>query len=124
MKIELDYTGINTNRIESYSKGQIRVNGETYHSSLVIAPDSIQKDILPENFGDLTKSHIESIQPLSPEVLIIGTGQKLLFPDEDILSPLINNQTGYEIMDTGAACRSFNFLIGEGRVVVLAVFML
>ncbi len=124
MKIELDYTSNNTNRIESYSTGEIKVNGEFFNSNLVITPGSIYKDLLPGHISELTKSHIESIQDLDPEVLILGTGQNLVFPGEDVLSPLINSQTGYEIMDTGAACRSFNFLLGEGRIVVLALFML
>ena len=67
---------------------------------------------------------MEDILLLSPEVLILGTGQSLVFPDDHILCPLIDNQIGYEIMDTGAACRSFNYLLGEGREVVAALFMI
>ena len=124
MKIELDYTSNNTNRIESYSRGEIKVSGESFKSNLVITSGSIYTDLLPASFKELTKSHIESIQDLNPEVLILGTGENLLFPGEDILAPLIDKQTGYEIMDTGAACRSFYFLLGEGRIVVLALFMI
>ena len=124
MKIELDHPGSSNNRVESYSEGQVTVAGETFQSSIVLSPDTIRTDYLPNNFTELARSHVESILSLSPEVVILGTGSKLLFPDEDILSPFISSQIGYEIMDTGAACRSFNFLLGEGRVAVAALFMI
>ena len=61
---------------------------------------------------------------IMPEVLLIGTGQKLVFPDQKILLPLYHAGIGHEIMDTGAACRSYNFLVGEGRHVAAALFMI
>ena len=124
MKIELDHSGPGNNRIESYAEGRVTVAGEEYSSSIVITPTAIHPDWPPNHFSELERSHIEFIQSFSPEVLILGTGEQLLFPEQEIVSPLLENQTGYEVMDTGAACRSFNFLLGEGRVVVAALFMI
>jgi uncharacterized protein len=67
--------------------------------------------------------HIESLLALAPELVLIGTGQKQKFPGASILQPLIHAQIGYEIMDTGAACRTYNVLAGEGRKIVAGLIL-
>jgi len=67
---------------------------------------------------------MEQIMSLDPEIVILGTGRELHFPAESITRPLAENNIGLEIMDTGAACRSYNFLVGEGRRVVAALLMI
>lgn len=124
MKIELDNLGSNTQKIDGYSTGQVIVGGNTYTSSLLITPQSLDTEWPPEYFSALSIEHIERIRALSPELLLLGTGRDLHFPEEKLMRPLIEQNIGYEIMDTGAACRSFNYLIGEGRNVVAALFMI
>ena len=56
--------------------------------------------------------------------MLLGTGSRLHFPPAAVLMPLIAAQIGYEVMDTGAACRTFNVLAGEGRRVVAALLLI
>ncbi len=66
----------------------------------------------------LLSEHLETLIELQPEIVLLGTGQKLQFPESKILAKLHNQQLGVEIMDTAAACRTYNILMMEGRFVV------
>jgi len=55
---------------------------------------------------------------------LLGTGLQLSFPPQDCLSVLQQKNIGYEVMDTAAACRTFNVLAAEGRDVILAMLMI
>ena len=57
-------------------------------------------------------------------MVLLGTGGRLRFPPSAVLAPLIAAQIGYEVMDTGAACRTFNLLAGEGRRVLAALLLI
>ncbi len=124
MKIELDSPGKAGNRIDAYTVGQITIANQVYQSSLLVSPDSIVPEWAPQSFAELTTPHIEQIITLAPEIVILGTGKTLTFPDEKLMRPIAERYIGFEIMDTGAACRSYNFLVSEGRQVVAALIMI
>ena len=60
---------------------------------------------------------------LKPELIIIGTGKRQRFPKPEILKTLIAAKIGFEVMDSQAACRTYNILVGEGRQVLLALIV-
>jgi len=124
MKIDIvrDAGGINI--VNAYSEGTIVIDNVAYSSSLILSATHIIDDWHPQEFLELTASHLEQVISLAPEIFILGTGRGLIFPDDEILSPITSNRIGYEVMDTGAACRSYNFLVAEGRHVVAALFMI
>ena len=59
-----------------------------------------------------------------PEVVLLGTGARLRFPPAAVLAPLTRAGIGVEVMDTAAACRTYNILAGDGRRVVAALLMI
>jgi len=58
-----------------------------------------------------------------PEIILIGSGKTLNFPNKEWGEYLNKRNIGFEIMDTGAACRSYNLLIDEGRNIVACLFL-
>lgn len=74
--------------------------------------------------AELTPGDMLLIAETQPEVVLIGTGKTLQFPAADCIATLQQQNLGYEIMDTAAACRTFNVLVSEGRTVTLAVMMI
>ena len=60
---------------------------------------------------------------LAVEILILGTGEKLTFPEPAQLSPLMSQGVGVEVMGSRAACRTYNLLAGEGRKVAAAIML-
>jgi len=78
----------------------------------------------PQNTADLSPEHFLPFAELAPEIILFGTGKYLRFPNQDCLTVLQQQNIGYEIMDTAAACRTFNVLAAEGRDVLLAMLMI
>jgi len=124
MKIELDINSEGQNVIQAYSKGKFIISNNEYTTSLILTPEKIIEEWAPRCFSDLHSKHFQIILSLDPEIVIMGTGKRLQFPDLEILTPLSDKQIGTEIMDTGAACRSYNFLVGEGRKVIAALLLI
>jgi len=123
MHIQLE-TGGQANLIRTYTAGLITVNQDSYARSLIVLPGRIIADWPPQAFEELTVAHLEAFVSLSPEVLILGTGRRQRFPRTELLAPLAAAGIGWEVMDTGAACRTYNILMGEGRNVAAALLMI
>jgi uncharacterized protein len=60
---------------------------------------------------------------IDAEIVIIGTGEKHVFPKPEALRPLIESRIGFEIMHSRAACRTYNVLLAEGRKVGLLLLV-
>ncbi len=144
MQVNHDFD-ISLHRIKSYSKGEIEVvlpidrskvsamdeNGmpvgpqiAKLTSSAIIMPDKLIKEWPVTSIDALAKEHVEQLVTLKPEVVLIGTGEKLIWPNRALLAPLTSAHIGYEIMDTAAACRTYNILSHEGRDVAAALLMI
>ena len=92
--------------------------------SVVIRADGSVKAWAPQTNADFQPAHYVEFTQDTPEIILLGTGQQLRFPPQDCLAELQKNNIGYEVMDTAAACRTFNVLAAEGRDVVLAMLMI
>ena len=124
MKLDLDASAGAQNSIDSYDVGQVVIAGTVHTRSMVVTADTIIDDWPPERFEALQRAHFEHVAALEPEVVILGTGARLRFPDPNLIRPLAERRIGLEVMDTGAACRSYNILVGEGRRVAAAILMI
>lgn len=122
MKIHLD-TGDGRHLIRGYRRGQVVIGATTYERSLIILPDRLITDWPPAHFGDLTETIFDEIAALDPEIVLLGTGTRLRFPPPRWLVTLSHAGVGTECMDTGAACRTYNLLMNEGRHVAAALLL-
>jgi uncharacterized protein len=121
MKLQPDKPG--TQSITAYGPGWVSLSGERLDSSIVIGSRGERLDWNCKNVALLTLSHFESIAVFEPELLIFGSGNKLVFPDPRWLLPLASKRIGIETMDTQAACRTYNILAAEGRHVIAALLL-
>ena len=97
---------------------------ETLTSSILLTSVHLDRNWPPQSIEDLREEHIQALAELKPEVAIIGTGASLKWPERALLKPLIEAGIGYEIMDTAAACRTYNVLSYEGRTIAAALIMI
>jgi uncharacterized protein len=74
-------------------------------------------------FEDLSAAHFEQIAADKPDVVILGTGEKQRFVHPRLITSLSSQRIGVESMDSHAACRTYNILMGEGRKVTLALII-
>ena len=112
-----------TYQIKGFKPGFIQVNETTYTQSIIISPNKLITDWQPQTLSELDAKHLEEIIALSPAILLIGTGEHLSFPPVDLYGELLNKGIGVEIMDTSAACRTYNALTAEDRNVVAALII-
>ena len=122
MKIHLQNSD-GANIIRGYSRDRVIINQETYTRSLIVLPQRIIPDWSPRLFTELAPEHFVLITELEPEVVLLGTGHRLRFPRPSLIASLIEAQIGLEVMDTAAACRTYNILMGEGRNVAAALLI-
>jgi len=123
MKIHLE-SGQGQNFIRAYAPGRVTINEGVYTRSLIVTPQQIITDWPPLTPADLQAAHFDVIAALRPEVVILGTGARMLFPAPKIIRPLVEAGIGVEAMDTGAACRTYNILMSDGRRVAAALLMI
>jgi uncharacterized protein len=91
--------------------------------SFVISAESIVEDFPYTASDALDDAAVETILRLKPEVVLLGTGDRIVFPSQKILASFLKRGIGLETMDSAAAARTFNVLIEEGRKAV-GVFLL
>ncbi len=107
----------------NYGDGKLKVNQSDYDASLIIFPDQLHADWPVNSVDDLEVQHFEEIITRSPDIVLLGTGQQQQFPSVDLRRSLVQAQLNLEIMDTAAACRTYNLLVAEGRDVAAAVII-
>ncbi len=122
MKFHLDQTS-GKNAFTGYGDGYVAVNGVRHHESLVVGAERLVTEWPARSIQSLTADHFAAIVEMRPDIVLLGTGTSLSFPEPAMLAPLYKAGIGVEVMDTPAACRTFNILAGEGRNVVAALIL-
>lgn len=111
------------NFVRAYSFAEIVVGDRTLRSSVIIAPRTLITDWPPRSVVDLTEEHLAPLMALDCEVALLGTGRRQEFPPAAILAASARAGVGLEVMDTAAACRTYNVLLQEGRRVAAALML-
>ena len=106
-----------------YGAGYVMVNGQRFDRSVVVTPERVIEEWRAASFDQLDASHFEFLLQLNPEIVLLGTGATLRFPSPVLSRCLTAARIGLEVMDTSAACRTYNILMAEGRKVVAAVLI-
>ncbi len=111
-------TSLNT--FTGYGTGFVMVNDQRYATSLIVMPEKL----LPwevQDFASLKPADFSAIVAMQPEVVLLGTGEKLRFPHPALTRALSEARIGVEVMDIQAACRTYNILMAEERKVAAAL---
>jgi len=124
MKLTQDRPAGDVNYIRAYAPGRININDRLLKSSLVLSPATLLDNWPPQCLEDITLEHLEPALALEPEILVIGTGPILQFPEARIMAVIQQRGIGLEVLDTAAACRTYNVLVSENRNVVAALLMI
>lgn len=122
MKLQLeDRAG--TNLIRGYGPGQLRIGESVHATSLIVSATVVIAPWRPASALDLATADLEPLLGLAPEVVLLGTGARQQFPAAQVLRLLYEQRIGVEVMDTSAACRTYNVLVSEGRNVAAALIV-
>jgi uncharacterized protein len=114
---------IGGNLIRSYAPGEVRIGERVIRGSCLVTVDQIIEGWRPRTAADLTLEDLQPAIAMKPEVIVIGSGPRQEFPAPEVLGAVLSRGIGCEVMDTGAACRTYNILASEGRTVVAALLL-
>lgn len=110
------------NAFTGYGEGYVQVNGERRDASVIVLPERVL-EWPPASFAELQEAHFALLAGLGPEVVLLGTGSTLRFPHPRLTAPLARAGIGLEVMDVQAACRTYNILVAEERIVAAALVL-
>jgi uncharacterized protein len=117
MRFTQDLTS-SVNIIRGYGGGELRINEDTFHSAVIVGASAVRTESLIASVAHLNDVHVSHILALEPELVLLGTGARQIFPAQTFGVQFLKLGIGFEVMDTGAACRTFNVLVAEQRRVV------
>jgi uncharacterized protein len=122
MKLHLT-TAENNNLITAYGESYIEINKQRYAQNLIVMPQTILVDWHAGNVSTLNNDHFQEIIKLKPEVVLLGTGATHVFLHPKNHQTLTEHGIALECMTTAAACRTYNILMSEGRLVAAALIL-
>jgi uncharacterized protein len=122
MKLHLDDVH-GANRIVGYGRGYVMINAEKCTKSVIVTP-ARWMEWPPQVYADITLTHLEMLAATQPEIALLGTGARQWFLDPLTIAAVHTKVPAMEIMDTGAACRTYNILLSEGRNVAAALLII
>ena len=103
-------------RITGYTPDAVQVNEAVLTDSFLISPDALLSPWPVRSVTALNIGHWQTVLDLVPDpsLILLGTGQRLVWPAQAVLTPLYERQIGIEIMTTPAACRTYHLLASQG----------
>ena len=121
MKLQLSRP-LGLNQITGHGPGHVLVNGVRHEASLIVLPDEVVANWAGV-FEGLEPRHFDALALRAPEIVLLGSGPRLRFPAPALYAGLVKARIGVEVMDTAAACRTYNILATEGRRVAAALLL-
>ncbi len=123
MKLNVDPLPAGEYRITGYGETYVAINNRRFERSVIVTSERMIEEWDAPSFDSLARQHFEMLRELAPEIVLLGTGNAQRFPNPALARPLIEAHIGFEVMDTRAACRTFNLLTSEGRRVAAALLI-
>jgi uncharacterized protein len=109
--------------VRQVEPGQLRIGNDIVRNNVLLTVDREIRKWPIKDIEQLAESDLDPILEAAPEMIVVGTGWKSVFPPRQIVFALARRGIGFETMDTPAACRTFNILINEGRRAAAALIV-
>jgi uncharacterized protein len=110
-----------TQIIQSYADGRFRISGQVYDGPVLVLPEVVTLWSVPLEFPEIGPAHFEALAAARHEVVLFGTGRTFRILPPAFRAALKSSGMQVDAMDTGAACRTYNVLVAEGRRVAAAL---
>ena len=115
--------GTEPNAIVACSPGEVRLRDRVYTTSLIVTRTAVIDGWRPAAVDELSIDDFAELLALSPEVVLLGTGVRQRMPPPALYAAFASRRVGLEVMDNGAACRTYNLLLSEFREVAVALML-
>ena len=111
------------NLIRRYGADFVTVGEEDLRTSCIIGANTLIRDWAPRDVATLALDHIAPLFEFKPEVVVLSTGARQQFPSAAMRAEFSSRKIGIEVMEIGAACRTYNVLVSEERKVLAAILL-
>lgn len=106
--------------VQRVAPGLVAVGAVEHRRSVLVSTERVLPDWPVRDPGAIDAAAIDLVLSLRPDVLLLGTGERLVFPPPHVGAAFLTRGIGFEVMDNGAAARTYTVLAAEGRRVVAA----
>jgi uncharacterized protein len=117
------HTPAGLNLIRRYGAEFVTVGDLELRSSCIIGANTLIRDWPPSDVASLTDAHLVPLFQLAPEVVVLSTGLRQQFPAAALRAQFAVRRIGLEVMEVGAACRTYSVLVSEERRVFAAILL-
>ena len=121
--MKLDRENTTGNLVRRFTGREIHVAGQVFQQPVIVTLERLISDWSPPPVTRLALPDLQIALDLGPEVILLGTGARQVFPPPDLTAAVLRQGIGLEVMDTAAACRTFNVLATELRRVVALLYI-
>lgn len=122
MKLHLD-SGDGLLRISAYDGTSVTVSEQRLTTTFALTPQNLFDALAPASLDALSWRELRTLHGAGIEILVLGTGARQRFPAQTFYAELAAERIGLEVMDNGAACRTYNILAAEGRRVAALILL-
>lgn len=113
----------NVYTVKRYEPGLVKVNDLDLTQSCYLTQTKLEDNWPCKAIEELTTEFLDMLLEEKPEVIVLGTGDKQIFPEPKFFAYCVSKGVGLEVMANDAACRTYNVLTTEDRDIVLALIM-
>ncbi|MBY0544560.1 MAG: Mth938-like domain-containing protein [Gammaproteobacteria bacterium] len=109
--------------VQAYESGRLKMNNQFFEHSVILKYGQMPTEWVVSTMQTLSLSDLQPLLDEKPQVILLGTGEKLTFPSRELMKTISDSGFAIEIMDTGAASRTYNLLLAEGRRVIAGLIV-
>ncbi len=109
--------------VRACDNAEIRIGQQCYRRSLILTPERVIPDWRPRSHEEITEQDLAVALSLHPAIFLLGTGARQHFLPTKLSANILASGSGLEVMDTAAACRTYNILLSEQRNVIAALLI-
>jgi uncharacterized protein len=111
------------NLIRNYGPDFVTIGEEELRASCIVGAGLLIRAWPPRDVASLTPEHLAPLFDARPEVVVLSTGARQQFPRAALRAEFATRKIGLEVMEVGAACRTYNVLVSEERKVLAAILL-
>ena len=109
--------------IRRYGADFVVINAEEIRTSCLVSATTLTRNWRPRSVEELAPDTLAPLFELQPDVVVLSTGAQQKFPRAALRAEFATRKIGLEVMEVGAACRTFNVLVSEERRVLAAILL-
>lgn len=111
--------------IQGYGSGFFRINGAYYEEAVIVMPEKVLRWPYEGNAPDLSLDALGALDSYwqQLDILLLGCGPAMQRVDKTLHEDMRTHNVSLDVMDTPAACRTYNVLMAEGRRVATALIL-